>query len=83
MTYIKILAAIAFLGSIGWVIADPSFESALAVVGSLSALSSAFLVAKRKARRAQQHQSVTNSSIGVQAGGDVNIGGIGQDKHGE
>ena len=83
MAYLKVLAAIALIGSIGWVIADPGFEPALAVVGSISALVSAFLVEKRNARRAQQHQSVSNSSIGVQAGKDVSIGSIGRDKHAE
>lgn len=81
MVYVKLLAAIALIGSIAWVIADPGFEPGLAVVGSLSALVSVFLVAKRNARRAQQHQSVSKSSIGVQAGGNVNIGTIGGDKH--
>jgi len=77
MVYVKVLGAIAFIGSIAWGIADPGFEPALAVVGSISALISAFLVEKRNARRAQQHQSVSKSSIGVQAGGDVSIGNIG------
>lgn len=80
MVYVKVLAAVALMGSIAWVIADPGFESSLAVVGSLSALVSAFLVEKRNARGAQQHQSVSNSSIGVQAGGNVNIGNVGGDK---
>lgn len=83
MLYIKLLTAIVLLGSIAWVIADPGFEPALAVVGSISALISAFLVEKRNARRAQQHQSVSKSSIGVQAGGDVRIGNIDRDKHGK
>ena len=81
MVYVKFLAAIALIGSIAWVIADPGFESALAVVGSISALVSAFLVERQNAQRAQQQQSVSKSSIGVQAGGDVNIGNIGGDKH--
>lgn len=81
MVYLKLLAFVALIGSITWVIADPGFEPALAVVGSISALVSAFLVEKQKARRAQQYQSVSKSSIGVQAGGDVNIGGTRDDKH--
>jgi len=80
MAYIKVLSAIALIGSIGWVITDPGFEPALAVIGSFSALISAFLVGKRKAKRTQQHQSISNSSIGVQAGRDVSIGSIGYDK---
>ncbi len=81
MVYVKVLAVIALIGSINWVIADPGFEPCIAVVGSLSALVSAFLVDKRNARRAQQHQSISKSSIGVQAGGDVNIGNVGDNKH--
>jgi len=80
MAYVKFLAAIALIGSIAWVIADPGFEPVLAVIGSISTLVSAFLVEKRNARRAQQHQSVSKSSIGVQAGGDVSMGDIGGDK---
>jgi membrane associated rhomboid family serine protease len=80
MAYVKILAAIALIGAIAWVIADPGFESGLSVVGSISALVSAFLVERRNARRTQ-HQSVSKSSIGVQAGRDVSIGNIGGDKH--
>ena len=81
MAYVKFLAAIAVIGSVAWVFADPGFEPALAVVASISALTSAFFVEKRNARRAQQHQSVFASSIGVQAGGDVSIGNTGRDKH--
>ena len=81
MIYLKLLAAVALIGSIAWVIAGPGFEPVLAVVGSISALVSAFLVEKRKVRREQQHQSVSKCSIGVQAGGDVNIGNINGEKH--
>ena len=80
MIYVKLFAAIALIGSIAWVIAEPGFESALAVVVSISALVSAFLVQRRTAQRAQQRQSVSKSSIGVQAGGDVSIGSIGDHK---
>jgi hypothetical protein len=78
MIYVKMLAGIASIGSIAWAIADPGFESVLAAIGSFSALISAFLVEKRRARRAQQRQSVSKSSIGVQAGGDIDIGSIGR-----
>lgn len=82
MAYVKFLSVIALIGSIAWVIADPGFEPALAVLGSISALVSVFLVQKRTTRRLQQHQSVSKSSIGVQAGGDVSIENIGGDKSG-
>jgi len=81
MASVKFFAAIALIVSIVWVIAAPGFEPTLAVVVSISALVSAFVVEKRTARRVQQHQSVSKSSIGVQADGDVSIGDIGGDKH--
>jgi allophanate hydrolase subunit 1 len=73
MAYIKVLAVVSFLGSIAWLIAAPGYEPGLAVVGTLSVLISLFLVEKRKARRAQQHQSVSDSSVGIQAGGSITI----------
>lgn len=81
MVFVKILAVIALLCSIGWVIHDPGYEPALAVVVSISALVSVFFVEKRNKRRAQLQQSVSKSSIGVQAGGDVSIGNIGKDQN--
>lgn len=81
MAYMKFLAMIALIGSAIWFIAEPGFEPALATVGSISALVSAFVVEKRTAHRAKQQQSISKSSFGVQAGRDVNIGHIGADKH--
>ena len=73
MAYIRVLAAIALLGSIAWLIAAPGFEAGLAVVGSLSALISASFVETRTSRAGRQQQSVGNFSSGVQAGGDVTM----------
>ncbi len=81
MIYIKILSAIALMGSIAWLIVSPGFEPALAVIGSLSALISVIFIQERKSRHVQQQQSVSKSSVGIQAGGDVNIGDNGGDKH--
>ena len=81
MLYIKILSVIAFIGSIVWLYFAPGFEPGLAVIGSLSAAITAFLIQEHKSRKAQQRQSVSKSSIGVQAGGDVNIGEIRGNKH--
>ncbi|WP_348255572.1 hypothetical protein [Leptolyngbya sp. ST-U4] len=78
---IKFLAVVALVASIAWLASDPGFEPALALVGSMSALVSAFVVEKRSKRHARQHQSVSNSSMGIQAGGDVSIGDINSDKH--
>jgi hypothetical protein len=78
---IKFLAVVALIGSITWLVSAPGFEPALALVGSMSALVSAFVVEKRSQRHARQQQSVSNSSMGIQAGGDVNIGDINSEKH--
>lgn len=81
MAYLKFLAVIALVASIAWFVVHPGFHPALSALGSLSALVSAFLVEKRNARRARQIQSVSQSSVGVQAGGDVSIGNVGIDKN--
>ena len=81
MAYIKFFAVIALIGSTAWVISDPGFEPSLAVVGSISALISSFFVEKRNTRLPEQHQSISKSSVGVQAGGDVSIGDIRNDKN--
>jgi hypothetical protein len=79
---IKSLTFIALIVSIAWFISDRSFEPALAVLGSISALATAFAVEKRSKQYArQQHQSVSKTSMGIQAGGDVSIGDINSNKH--
>jgi hypothetical protein len=80
MVYIKLFAVVALMVSIGWAINEPRWESILAVVLSISGLVTAFLVPKRTAKGTRQHQSVSESSIGVQAGRDVTIGSIGYQK---
>jgi O-antigen ligase len=81
MAYVKILSVIAFIGSLAWFIAKPGYEPGLAVIGSIAALLSAFIVERRNARSFQQDQSVSESSVGIQAGGDISIGTMGRDKH--
>jgi hypothetical protein len=81
MVYVKILAVIALIGSIAWMVVSPGFEPALAIVASISALVTSLLVQRRTTRRAQQHQSISGSSIGIQGGRDVSVGDIGRDKH--
>jgi hypothetical protein len=78
---IKLLAVVALIGSIAWLVSAPGFEPALALLGSMSALVSAFVIEKRRQRYARQQQSVSNSSMGIQAGGDVSIGNISSEKH--
>lgn len=78
---IRFLSIVALIGSIAWLVSAPGFEPALALVGSMSALVSAFVVEKRSKRHARQHQSVSNSSMGIQAGRDVTIGDTNSNKH--
>lgn len=79
MQYVKVLAAIGLAVAIAWLIADPGFEPALAIVVAVSTLISTIIVERRRGQSLQQRQSVSKSSIGIQAGGDVSIG----DKHGK
>jgi len=81
MVYVKILSVIALIGSIAWLIVSPGFEPALAVIGSISVIISTFLIQERASKNIKQHQSVSKSSTGIQAGGDVNIGDAEGDKH--
>lgn len=76
MLIVKLLSVAAFIGSIVWMVAAPDYEPALAIVTSLSAFISTVLIEKRKARGATQHQSVSGNGVGIQAGGNVNIGNL-------
>lgn len=76
MLIIKLLAAVAFAGSVLWAIAQPDYEPAIAVVTSLSALIGSIVIERRSKSHAAQRQTVGERGVGVQAGGDVNIGTI-------
>jgi hypothetical protein len=78
--YIRILSIVTLIGSVAWLIVSPGFEPALALIGSISAIVSTFLIEGKKSKEdktsqnIQQSQSISKSSTGIQAGGDVNIG---------
>ena len=76
MLIIKLLAAIALVGSIFWLIAQPDYEPAIAVVTSLSALIGSIVVDRNRKSHSTQRQTAGERGVGVQAGGDVNIGTI-------
>lgn len=78
--YLKVLAAISLLGAIAWVVFEPGFEPSLAVVGSISALAALFVADRKKRGESSQAQVVSSKSVGIQAGGDINIGSFKQDK---
>lgn len=73
MGALKVLAIVALLGAVAWFVWDPGFEPALAIVAAIVAFVSARVTEVRRATR-QQSQSVSRSSIGIQAGRDVQIG---------
>ena len=76
MIALKVLASIALVGSIAWFCAQPDFEPAIAIVTSLSALVGSFFLGKRDKTAKTQRQTVAAGSVGIQAGGDVSVGGI-------
>lgn len=69
----KILGGIILVFSTAWFIAQPGYESGLAIISSITALAYTFIKEKMTLQLNQQHQSVSKSSIGIQAGGNVNI----------
>ena len=76
MLIIKVLSALAFIGSIAWFIALPDYEPTIAIVTSLSAFIAAWFGDKRTKRQANQNQSVGKGGVGIQAGGDVSTGSV-------
>lgn len=76
MLIIKLLSGIAFIGSVAWFIVQRGYEPAIAIVTSLSAFIAAWFGDKKLKRQANQNQAVSKNGIGIQAGGDVNMGSI-------
>lgn len=76
MLIIKFLSAFAFIGSVAWFIALPDYEPAIAIVTSLSAFIAAWFGDKKMKRQANQNQAVGKGGVGIQAGGDVNMGSV-------
>lgn len=76
MLIIKLLSGLALIGSVVWFISKPDYEPAIASVTSLSALIAVLIGEKRAKQRAMQNQSVAESGIGIQAGGNVTVGDI-------
>lgn len=75
MIYIKTLTILALSVSLLWVIIAPGFDSIITLIGAISAVITAFVLKAKKSHPPQQQQSVSNSSNGIQAGGNINIQG--------
>lgn len=85
MPIMKVLAWLGLIGSAAWLYFAPDFEPVLAVLGSMSTLIALYFVENRrdkgqKSQPSKQHQTVSRSSVGIQAGGDVTVGDIGGKK---
>lgn len=78
MIYLKILAALSFVCAIAWMVKEPGFEPALAIGGAMATFISLVVLDKRKKPDAAQQQTVSERSVGIQAGGNVSIGNIGK-----
>jgi hypothetical protein len=76
MRTIKLLSGIGFLASIAWFITAPDYEPAISALGSLAALIALFMREKKAASQPVQSQSLAENSIGIQAGGDIQVGSI-------
>ena len=83
IVYLKALAGLALLGAIAWAVYEPGFEPALAVIGAVTTLLSLFIVDRQKKMKSAQSQTVSRSSTGVQAEGDIHIGTIGANRRDE
>lgn len=87
MIFIRILSIITLIGSMAWLIFAPGFEPVLALIGSISAIISTFFIEGKNSKEEimpqniQQSQSVSKSSTGIQAGGDIKIGDERSDKN--
>ena len=77
MLIIKLLSGAALLGSIAWAIAAPDYEPVIAVIASLSAFIAAIVSDKRRKESARQRQLISGNGVGLQAGGDISVGNIG------
>lgn len=78
---IRLSASAALLASIIWLNAKPGYAPAATVLGPLTTLGLTWLTEKYNGHRAQQRQSVSENSIGLQAGGDMKTGDIQRDKY--
>lgn len=84
MVYLKILAVLAFIASVAWFISAPGWEPGILILTSAGAFIG-FFIGENKGKKEKsnnQQQTVSKSSVGIQAGGDVNINNSKGDKKG-
>lgn len=72
--FIRLLYLTIFLASVAWMIAEPGYEPAIGIVTSLIGLLTTWIINKNKESKSfTQTQNVGDHSIGIQAGGNVEI----------
>lgn len=76
---IKILSALAFIGSVFWFITEPGYEPAIVAISSLSGFIILWVKGKKTQITPSQNQSVAENGFGIQAGGDVSVGNVNMD----
>jgi hypothetical protein len=75
----KISTFIAFLACVVWAIAKPGYDSIIAAIVGLAAFIGAFY-ASSSAKPVTQNQTVHSGGVGIQAGGNVEVGDIQSNK---
>ena len=72
----KLVALVAFLVALAWLVYAPAFDSAAAAAAALAALVASLFLKKAETPRPGQVQHVSNQSSGIQAGRDVHAGTV-------
>ena len=71
---IRFLYLAIFLASVAWMIAEPGYEPAIGIRTALIGLLTQWIINKKKGETlSAQTQTVGDHSIGIQAGGNVEI----------
>ena len=76
MRIVQILSIIAFIGSVFWFISKPNYDSALSIITSLGTFFVSLYTEKKSKKQSNLRQTVSSNGVGVQAGGDINMGSI-------
>jgi len=77
MKIVKIISIFVVILSAIWLIFQPGFDPLITLGVSLITTISLFIVEKQKNRNNSQNQEISDSSIGIQAGGNISIHGNG------
>ncbi|MCP4261230.1 MAG: hypothetical protein GY938_18925 [Ketobacter sp.] len=78
----KLITVLSFLCTAAWFYFQPGWDSAAAAAAAGATMLGAFVV-KRNGSITEQKQKVSGNGVGIQAGGDVSVGNIGQHKSDE